>query len=55
MSDDLQQDDAPVIIGDPLDPDEMDEQLTISQQDLDSAVGWWDIVATPLFVGVLEE
>ena len=53
MSDDIE-DDSPVLIGDPLAPQEMDEQLTISQQDLDSAVDWWDIVASPMFVGILE-
>ena len=55
MSDDPQpQDDSPMLIGDPLEADEMDEQLTISQEDIDSAVDWWDVVATPLFVGILE-
>ena len=53
MSDDIK-DDAPALIGDPLAPDEMDEQLSISQQDLDSAVDWWDVVASDLFVGILE-
>jgi len=57
MSDDAQQpteDTSPVIIGDPLEPDEMDEQLTVSQADIESAIDWFDIVATPMFVGILE-
>ena len=53
MSDDIE-DTSPMLIGDPLTPDEMDEQLTISQQDLEDAVDWWDIVASPMFVGILE-
>lgn len=54
MSDDTEQDESPVIIGDPLEADEMDEQLTISQADIESAVDWWDVVATDMFVGILE-
>lgn len=53
MSDEQQQDDSPLLIGEPLEADEMDEQLSITQEDIDSAIDWWDIVATDLFVGIL--
>jgi hypothetical protein len=52
MSDDAQE---PIIIGEPLEPDEMQDSLTITQQDLDDAVIWWDTVANDLFVGALGE
>jgi hypothetical protein len=52
MSDDTQ-DDTPVLIGDPLEPDEMTEQLTVSQQDMEDAVDYWNSVASDLFFGAL--
>ena len=53
MSDDTE-DTSPIIIGDPLTPEEMSVRLSITAQDLDDAVDWWDSVASDLFVGVLE-
>ena len=53
MSDDIQ-DDSPLLVGEPVEADELDEQLTIDDGDIDSAIDWWDVVASPLFVGILE-
>lgn len=52
MSDDTQ---GPIIRGEPLEPDEMQESLTITPQDLEDAVDWWNSVANDLFVGALGE
>ncbi len=52
MSDDTE--DEIIIIGDPLDPAEFAESATISQQDIDDAIDFWDETATDLFVGALE-
>ena len=51
MSDDI--DDTPILVGEPLAPDEMTEQLTVSHQDLLDAIEWWDSYANDEFVGAL--
>ncbi len=53
MSDGIE-DDSPVLVGDPVEADDMTAQLTVTAQDIDDAIRWWDSVASPLFVGALE-
>lgn len=50
----MSEDTDPVIIGEPLTPEDMADMLTISQQDIDDAIIWWDEIADDLFVGALE-
>lgn len=53
MSDDTK-DDSPILIGEPVDAEDMTAQLNVTAQDMDDAVRWWDERASDLFVGVLE-
>jgi hypothetical protein len=55
MSDDAQeQDDSPVIIGDPIDPDEFQVSLVVTSQSIDDSIDWWDERADDLYIGALE-
>jgi hypothetical protein len=46
--------DEQVIIGDPIEPDEFSENLTVSAQDVEDAIEWWDDQAGTIFIGALE-
>ena len=48
MSDDI------VIRGDVLTDEEIAQQLTIAQSDIDDSIDWWNEISGDLFFGALE-
>jgi len=47
-------DDDIILKGEPLSEDEIADLITISQDDIDDAIDWWDEIADDMFVGALE-
>ena len=54
MSDDIQ-DNSPMLIGDPLEADEMRENTKVTTDDMSDAIVWWNEVSSPLFVNAMGE